>query len=80
SPVATGGAYISIGSGSIRPDELPPGGTDEDYMDNAWSIPKNSAWKNQWHTVRGCLKVDGSTPVGDPGTEVCAYYTRYSKK
>ena len=38
SPVATGGAYISIGSGSIRPDELPPGGTDEDYMDGSWSI------------------------------------------
>lgn len=80
SPVATGGTWWHIGYGSIRPSELPPGGTDEDYMDNAWSIPKNSAWKNQWHTVRGCLKVDGSTPVGDPNTEVCSYYTRFSKK
>lgn len=80
SPVATGGNYILIGYGSIRPDELPPGGTDEDYMDNQWTIPKNNAWKNQWHTVRGCLKADGSAPVGDPNTEVCAYYARYSKK
>ncbi len=80
SPVATGGAYIHIGYGSIEPRELPSGGTDEDYMDGSWSIPKSGAWKNQWHTIRGCLKADGSTPVGDPNTEVCAYYTRYSKK
>ena len=80
SPVATGGAYLSIGSGTIRADELPPGGTDEDYMDNQWTIPKSSAWKKQWHTVRGCLRQDGSTPVGDPNTEVCAYYYRYSKE
>lgn len=80
SPVATGGAYIPIGTGTIRPDELPPGKTDEDYMDNQWTIPKTSAWKKQWHTVRGCLKQDGSTPVGDPTTEVCAYYSRYSKE
>lgn len=80
SPVATGGAYIHIGYGSIEPRELPPGGTDEDYMDGSWSIPKSGAWRNQWHTIRGCLKADGSTPVGDPNTEVCAHYTRYSKK
>ncbi len=80
SPVATGGGWWHIGYGSIRPSELPPSGTDEDYMDGSWSIPKNSAWKNQWHTVRGCLKTDGSTPVGDPSTEVCSYYTRFSKK
>jgi hypothetical protein len=80
SPVATGGAYIYIGSGTIRPDELPPGGTDEDYMDNSWSIPSSSAWKKQWHTVRGCLKPDGSAPVGGGPGEVCAYYTRYSKE
>ncbi len=81
SPVATGGGFWHIGSGIIEPRELPPGGTDEDYMDgNGWPIPNSSAWKKQWHTVRGCLKADGSTPVGDPSTEVCAYYTRYSKK
>ena len=80
SPVATGGAYIHIGYGSIEPRELPSGGTDEDYMNGSWSIPKSGAWKNQWHTIRGCLKADGSTPVGDPNTEVCAHYTRYSKK
>jgi hypothetical protein len=80
SPVATGGAYILIGSGTITPSELPPGGTDEDYMDNSWSIPNNSAWKKQWHTVRGCLKPDGSTPVGGGAGEICAYYTRYSKE
>ena len=80
SPVATGGAYIHIGYGSIEPRELPSGGTDEDYMDGSWSIPKSGAWKNQWHTIRGCLKADGSTPVGDQNTEVCAHYTRFSKK
>ncbi len=81
SPVATGGGWWHIGSGIIEPRELPPGGTDEDYMDgNGWPIPNSSAWKKQWHTIRGCLKADGSTPVGDPSTEVCAYYTRYSKK
>jgi hypothetical protein len=81
SPVATGGAWWHIGSGIIEPRELPPGGTDEDYMDgNGWPIPNSSAWKKQWHTIRGCLKADGSMPVGDPSTEVCAYYTRYSKK
>lgn len=79
SPVATGGAYALIGYGSIRPDELPSGKTDEDYMDTIWYIPKTSAWKYQWHTIRGCLKVDGSTPVGGGPGEVCAYYTRYSK-
>jgi hypothetical protein len=80
SPVATGGAYIYIGSGIITPSEIPPGSTDEDYMDNKWTIPKTSAWKKQWHTVRGCLKPDGSTPVGGEPGEVCAYYTRYSKE
>ena len=81
SPVATGGAWWNIGYGVIRPSELPSGGTDEDYMEgNGWPIPSGSAWKLQWHTVRACLKQDGSTPVGDPNTEVCAYYTRYSKK
>lgn len=81
SPVATGGAWWNIGYGVIRPSELPPGGTDEDYMEgNGWPIPSGSAWKLQWHAVRACLKQDGSTPVGDPNTEVCAYYARYSKK
>jgi hypothetical protein len=80
SPVATGNSYILIGYGSIRPDELPPGGTDEDYMDNSWSIPKSGTWKKQWHIIRGCLKGDGSTPIGGGPGEVCAYYYRYSKK
>ncbi|MBP9727943.1 MAG: CHAP domain-containing protein [Candidatus Moranbacteria bacterium] len=81
SPVATGGAYIHIGYGVITPGELPPGGTDEDYMDGSgWQIPQNSAWKKQWHTVRGCIKPDGSVPVGGGPGEVCSYYTRYSKK
>lgn len=81
SPVATGGAWWHIGYGVIHPSELPPGGTDEDYMDgNGYPIPQNSAWKLQWHTIRACLKANGSAPVGDPATEVCAYYTRYSKK
>ena len=81
SPVATGGAWWHIGYGIIHPSELPPGGTDEDYMEgNGYPIPQNSAWKLQWHTIRGCLKANGSAPVGDPNTEVCAYYTRYSKK
>jgi surface antigen len=80
SPVATGGQWRTIGYGSIRPSELPSGGTDEDYMDGSWSVPKNSAWKNQWHTIRGCLKADGiGTPTGGQG-EVCATYGRYSKK
>lgn len=81
SPVATGGAWWNIGYGVIRPSELPPGGTDEDYMEgNGWPIPSNSAWKYQWHTIRACLRADGGQPIGDPATEVCAYYTRYSKK
>lgn len=81
SPLATGGAYIHIGYGSIRPDELPPGKNDEDGMDgNGWQIPKNSAWKKYWHTVRGCIRTDGGTPVGGGPGEVCDYYGRYSKK
>ena len=79
SPVATGGAYIHIGYGSIEPRELPSGGTDEDYMDGNWSIPKSGVWKNQWHTIRGCLKADGSTPVGDQNTEVCALYAVFEE-
>lgn len=82
SPVATGGAWWEIGYGVIRPSELPPGGTDEDYMEgNGYPIPKNSAWKNQWHTVRACLRADGSYPANDPNQgDVCATYSRYSKK
>lgn len=81
SPVATGGAYIHIGNGSFRMTDLPPGGTDDDKMDgNGWPIPKNSAWKNQWHRVRACIRADGNQPVGDPNTEVCLYYERRSKK
>lgn len=81
SPVATGGRFETIGWGSIRPSELPPGGVDEDYMDGSWSIPKNNAWKKQWHTVRACLREDGGTPTGNPGQgEICGTYGRYSKK
>lgn len=81
SPVATGNAWWTIGYGGIEPRELPPGGTDEDYMDNTWSIPKDNAWKKQWHTIRACLRADGSTPLGDPSRgDVCATYGRYSKK
>lgn len=81
SPVATGNAWWTIGYGGIEPRELPPGGTDEDYMDGKWSIPKDGAWKKQWHTVRACLRADGSIPFGDPNRgDVCATYTRYSKK
>ncbi len=81
SPVATAGRFETIGWGSIRPSELPPGGVDEDYMDGSWSIPKNNAWKKQWHTVRACLREDGGTPIGNQGPgEICATYGRYSKK
>lgn len=81
SPVATGGQFQTIGYGVIHPSELPAGGTDEDYMDNSWYIPKTSAWKNQWHTIRGCLKEDGiGTPIGGGQGEACATYGRYSKK
>lgn len=81
SPIATGGQWWTIGWGVIHPSELPPGGTDEDYMDNSWSIPKNSLWIKQWHTVRGCLKADGiGTPTGGGSGEICATYGRYSKK
>ena len=82
SPVATGNVWWGIGYGGIRPDELTPGDTDEDYMDgNGWPIPKTSAWKKQWHTVRACIRADGSTPVGDPDRgDICASYSRYSKK
>lgn len=82
SPVATGGARVSIGYGIIRPSELPPGGTDEDYMEgNGWPIPKDGAWKKQWHTVTACLRPDGSYPTGDPNQgDICTTYGRYSKK
>ena len=81
SPVATRNTWWTIGYGGIEPGELPPGETDEDYMDGRWSIPKDGAWKKQWHTVRACLRADGSTPVGDPNRgDVCATYTRFSKK
>jgi|GEM_PF-3757759 len=69
SPVATGGAYIHIGNGSFRTTDLNPGQTDEDKMDgNGWPIPNSSAWKNRWHTVRGCIRADGNQPVGNPST------------
>lgn len=80
SPIGTGGAYWNIGYGTISPSELPPGGTDEDYMDaGRWQIPKSSAWKNQWHTVRACVNPEGNTPTGG-GSDICTVYQRYSKK
>ena len=80
SPVATSGAWQNIGIGIIHPSELPPGTTDEDYMDgDGWQIPVNNAWKNQWHTVRACVNVQGDEPTcgSDDST---ATYTRFSKK
>lgn len=81
SPVATGGNYILMRYGSLRPDELMPGATGHDGMDNQrWQIPKTSAWKKQWHNIRACIKPDGSMPVGGGPDELCYYYQRYSKE
>ncbi|MDD5083672.1 MAG: hypothetical protein PHT88_01875 [Candidatus Moranbacteria bacterium] len=80
SPVATGGAWWTIGYGASQPSELPPGTTDEDYMDGGgWQIPINNAWKNQWHTVRACVNRDGGSPTCG-GNDSIATYTRFSKK
>ncbi len=80
SPVATGGSYILMNNGTLRPDELLPGMTGHDGMDNQrWQIPRTSAWKKQWHTIRACLKPDGSIPVGGGPGELCYYYQRYSR-
>jgi hypothetical protein len=80
SPVGTGGAYQTIGYGTIEPRELQSGDTDEDYMDgNRWQIPKSGAWKKQWHTVRACVNQEGGEPTCGPGDSV-ATYARYSKK
>lgn len=82
SPVATGNQWVYIGYGIIEPRELPPGKTDEDYMEGSgFTIPKDNAWKLQWHQVRACIKPDGSAPSGDPSKgDICATYQRYSKK
>lgn len=81
SPVATGGSFILMKYGSLRPDELLPGATGHDGMDNQrWQIPKTSAWKKQWHTIRACFKPDGSAPVGGGPGEICPTYQRYSKE
>lgn len=81
SPVATGGQYIHMGNGSLRQTDLAPGATDDDTMDgNGWIIPKNNAWKLQWHTIRACVRADGGQPVGDEATEVCRVYQHYSRK
>lgn len=80
SPIATGGAWWTIGYGASQPSELPPGTTDEDYMDGGgWQIPVNNAWKNQWHTVRACVNRDGGSPTCS-GNDSIATYTRFSKK
>ncbi len=82
SPVATGNQWVYIGYGIIEPRELPPGKTDEDYMEGSgFTIPKDNAWKLQWHQVRACIKPDGSPPSGDTAQgDICATYQRYSKK
>ena len=82
SPVATGSQWVYIGYGIIEPRELPPGKTDEDYMEGSgFTIPKDNAWKLQWHQVRACIKPDGSAPSGDTAQgDICATYQRYSKK
>jgi hypothetical protein len=84
SPVATGGAYILMGYGTIEPRELPPGGVDEDQMDcdGCWRIPNTSAWKERWHNIRACIRADGGTPTGDPARgDICSTtYARFSKK
>jgi hypothetical protein len=80
SPVGTGGAWWTIGYGGIQPSELPAGGTDEDYMDGGgWQIPKNNAWKNQWHTVRACVNRFGGSPTCG-GDDSIMTYMRASKK
>lgn len=81
SPVATSGSWLVIGYSGLEPSHLLPGQTDVEHMDGKWSIPKNGTWKNQWHSVRACIRGDGNAPVGDPNRgDVCATYTRYSKK
>ncbi|MEF8699276.1 MAG: CARDB domain-containing protein [Candidatus Accumulibacter sp. UW20] len=81
SPVATGSNWLVIGYSGLEPDHLLPGQTDVEHMDGKWSIPKNSAWKRQWHNVRACIRADGSTPFGDPNRgDLCIVYSRYSKK
>lgn len=82
SPVATGNQWVYIGYGIIEPRELPPGKTDEDYMEGSgFTIPSSNAWKLQWHQVRACIKPDGSAPSGDTAQgDICATYQRYSKK
>ena len=81
SPVATGSTYQFMGYGTIEPRELPPGSLDEDRMDaGGWAIPKSSAWKKQWHTIKGCVHPTGHTPTGDESVESCRKYTRYSKE
>lgn len=81
SPVATGGAYILMNYGSLRPDELLPGAIGHDGMDNQrWQIPRTSAWRKQWHTIRACFKPDGSAPVGGGPGEICPTYQRYSRE
>jgi hypothetical protein len=76
----TGGVWWTIGSGIIEPRELHPGDTDEDRMDGErWRIPKDGAWKKQWHTVRACVNIRGGEPTCGDGDSVAAY-ARYSKK
>lgn len=81
SPIATGGQYTHMGNGSLRQTGLAPGATDNDTMDgNGWVIPAASTWKNQWHSIRACIRADGGQPVGNESTEVCRVYQHYSKK
>jgi len=83
--INAGGPYSPMGTGTIEPRELPPGGTDEDKMDcdGCYRVPSGAEWKNQWHYIRACLRSDGGTPTyapyAHPAGEVCAVYWRYSK-
>jgi hypothetical protein len=76
----TGGAWWTIGYGTISPSELPPGKTDEDYMDgDRWRIPKDGSWKKQWHTIQACVNPRGEEPTCT-GDDSISTYGRYSKK
>lgn len=74
--------WSTIGYGTIEPRELPPGSTDEDYMDTSeqrWQIPKGDAWEKQWHTIMACVNIQGGEPTCGSSDSVSTY-TRYSKK
>jgi hypothetical protein len=78
----TGRAWWNIGYGTISPSELSPGKKDEDFMDDGggrWRIPKDGAWKKQWHTIQACVNPRGEEPTC-AGDDSISIYGRYSKK